>query len=298
VLEGVLLHWIAAARAFARFLDIALDGQRLFDRCGAFGERGAIGMKLEICVDSVESAIAAERGGAQRVELCTDFLEGGITPSAGLIALVRKSIAIGVFVMIRPRGGDFCYSNVEFEVMQEEIRQARQLGVDGIVLGMLDEQGGVDVPRTRRLVELAAPLPVTFHRAIDMTPDPSLALIDVMATGASRVLTSGGAPNAKLGISEIARMVEATKGRIAVVAASGVTADTIAGVAERTGAREFHSSARTEFNSPVQFRKKGMAMGDIRDREYKRFVVREETVRALATSLDRFIADKVAMQRG
>ena len=255
-------------------------------------------MKLEICVDSVESAIAAERGGAHRVELCTDLLEGGITPSAGLIASVRKSIAIGLFVMIRPRGGDFCYTGLEFEVMQEEIRQARRLGADGIVLGLLNEQAGVDVPRTRQLVEWAAPLPVTFHRAIDMTPTPSLALVDVLATGACRVLTSGGAPNARLGMREIARMFETAKGRITIMAASGVTVDTIATIAERTSVTEFHSSARTEFNSPAQFRKKGMAMGDIRNREYKRFVVREESVRALATSLQRFVAERVAAHPG
>jgi copper homeostasis protein len=255
-------------------------------------------MDLEVCVDSVESAIAAERGGARRVELCTDLLEGGITPSAGLIALVRRSIGIGLFVMIRPRGGDFCYTGQEFEVMQEDIRQARRLGADGIVLGLLNEQGGVDVPRTRTLVELAGPLPVTFHRAIDMTPSPSLALVDVLATGACRVLTSGGAPNARLGTPEIARMVETAKGRIAIMAASGITADTIATIAKDTGATEFHASARTEFSSPAQFRKKGMAMGDIRDREYKRFVVREESVRALSTSLERLDAEPAAVQPG
>jgi copper homeostasis protein len=261
-------------------------------------EWGAISMKLEICVDSVESAIAAERGGAHRVELCTDLLEGGITPSAGLIASVRKSIAIGIFVMIRPRGGDFCYTGLEFEVMQEEIRQAKNLGADGIVLGLLNEQGSVDVPRTRQLVELAGPLPVTFHRAIDMTPNPSLTLVDVLAAGACRILTSGGAPNAKLGMREIARMVEAAKGQITIMAASGITVDTIAAIAEHTGATEFHSSARTEFNSPAQFRKKGMAMGDIRDREYKRFIVHEESVRALTSSLERFVAERVAVQPG
>ncbi|MGD0892790.1 MAG: copper homeostasis protein CutC [Terracidiphilus sp.] len=255
-------------------------------------------MKLEICVDSVESAIAAERGGAHRVELCTDLVEGGITPSAGLIASVRKSIAIGIYVMIRPRGGDFCYTDVEFEVMQEEIRQARNLGVDGIVLGLLDEQGRVDVARTRQLVELAGPIETTFHRAIDMTPDPLAALNDVVATGASRILTSGGAPSAKLGMREIARMVKAAKGRIAIMAASGVTADTIAAIAEATGASEFHSSARTEFNSPAVYRKKGMAMGDIRDREYKRFVVREESVRALSDALERLVAERAFAHRG
>lgn len=255
-------------------------------------------MTLEICVDSVESAIAAERGGAQRVELCTDLLEGGITPSAGLIASVRRSISIGLFVMIRPRGGDFCYTGLEFEVMREEIREARRLGADGIVLGLLNEEGGVDVPRTRQLVESAGPLPVTFHRAIDMTPSPSRALLDVLATGASRILTSGGAPNVSLGIRELARMIETAQGRIAVIAASGITPDTIAAIAEHTGATEFHASARTEFISPVRFRKRGVAMGDIRDREYKRFVVREESVRAMVASLERLVARPVAVQPG
>ncbi|MGA3045689.1 MAG: copper homeostasis protein CutC [Terracidiphilus sp.] len=255
-------------------------------------------MRLEICVDSVESAIAAERGGAHQVELCTDLLEGGITPSAGLITSVRKSIAIGLFVMIRPRGGDFCYSDLEFEVMQEEIRHARRLGADGIVLGLLNEQGGVDVPRTQQLVELAGPLPVTFHRAIDMTPQPSRALVGVLAAGARRILTSGGAHNASLGIREIERMVETAQGRIAIMAASGITADTIADIAKQAGVTEFHSSARTEFSSPAQFRKKDVAMGDIRDREYKRFVVREQSVRALADSLERLDGKRVAVQPG
>jgi copper homeostasis protein len=268
----------------------------LAEACMYLRKWDAAGMKLEICVDSVESAIAADRGGAQRVELCTDLLEGGVTPGAGLIATVRRSIAAKLFVMIRPRGGDFCYSALEFEVMQEEIRQAKRLGADGIVLGLLDEKGCVDVPRTRELVELANPLPVTFHRAIDMTPNPSLAIEDAISAGVTRVLTSGGAPHVRLGLREIARMVETANGRIAVVAASGITAETITAVAKATGAIEFHASARTEFSSPSVFRKKGMSMGDIHDREYKRFVVREESVRALADALARLGAEQSVIQ--
>jgi copper homeostasis protein len=255
-------------------------------------------MKLEVCVDSVESAIAAERGGAERVELCSDLLEGGITPGAGLIASVRRRVAIDAFVMIRPRGGDFCYTDLEFEVMQEEIKHARRLGADGVVLGLLDERGRVDVERTRQLVELARPLPVTFHRAIDMTPDLSAAVVDVLATGASRILTSGGAPNVTGGMGEIARMVEIAEGRIAIMPGSGISADTIVTIAEATGATEFHSSARTAVRSPVRFRKEGMAMGDIRDREYRRFVVREENVRAMVRALERFAAERVTARLG
>ena len=244
-------------------------------------------MDLEVCIDSVESAIAAERGGARRVELCSDLLEGGITPGAGLIVSVRRRIAIDMFVMIRPRGGDFCYTGLEFEVMQEEIKQARQLGANGVVLGVLDEKGCVDIARTRQLVDLASPMPVTFHRAIDMTSDLFAALESVIAAGANRILTSGGAPDAMRGAAEIGKMVKAAKGRIKIMPGGGVSVDTIVEIAEATGAGEFHSSARTSLQSPVQFRKQGIAMGDIPDCEYKRFIVREESVRALVGALER-----------
>jgi len=251
-------------------------------------------MDLEVCIDSVESAIAAERGGASRVELCSDLLEGGITPGAGLIASVRRHIAIDLFVMIRPRGGDFCYTGPEFEVMQEEIGQARRLGANGVVLGVLDEEGCVDLGRTRQLVDLAVTLPVTFHRAIDMTPDIMAALEAVIATGASRVLTSGGEPDASLGKGAIARLFEAAKGRISIMPGGGVSAENIAGLAEATGASEFHSSARREISSPMRFRKQGMAMGDIQDREYERFRVCEERVRAMVCTLEKLSAERAA----
>jgi copper homeostasis protein len=251
-------------------------------------------MELEICVDSVESAIAAERGGAQRVELCSDLLEGGITPSCGLMSLVRHRIGIGMFVMIRPRGGDFTYTDAEFEVMQRDIRSARELGADGIILGVLDGQARVDVRRTQCLVELAHPLPVTFHRAIDMTPDPRAALDEVLETGASRVLTSGGAAKVTEGLTVVTSMVKAAGKRIAIMAGGGITPQTIVGVAEATGATEFHASLRSVVPSPVEYHREGIQMGEIRDREYLRFVVEEESVRALASALQRVVEDRAA----
>ncbi len=242
-------------------------------------------MVLEICADSVESSVAAQRGGAQRVELCMDLAEGGITPSAGLIARVRARVTIDVFVMIRPRGGDFCYSDDEFDVMREDIRRARGLGADGLVLGVLDEQARVDVPGTQELVALAGPLPVTFHRAIDMTPDPAASLEDVIATGAARVLTSGGAPKASQGLATVARMVESAAGRITVMTGGGISPDNIASAADSTGATEFHASLRTVCPSPVRYHRLGVEMGAMRNREYLRYAVLEEDVRALADAL-------------
>lgn len=251
-------------------------------------------MVLEICTDSVESAIAAQRGGAQRIELCSDLLEGGVTPSAGLITVVREQVGIDLFVMIRPRGGDFCYSELEIEAMKKDITEARDLGADGIILGVLDEHARVDVRRTRCLVEVAHPLPVTFHRAIDMTPDPQAGLEDVIATGAMRVLTSGGAAKVTEGLAAVACMVRSAAGRISVMPGGGITVETILKVAEATGAAEFHASLRTARPSPVEFRRSGVQMGEIRDREYVRFVVEEDNVRALAGALQRVVEERAA----
>jgi len=251
-------------------------------------------MQVEICVDSVESAVAAERGGAQRVELCSDLLEGGVTPSAGLIAEVRQRIGIGLFVMIRPRGGDFCYTDPEFETMRRDVGVAREMGADGLILGVLDAHARVDVARTRQLVDVAGPTPVTFHRAIDMTPDPEDALRCVMETGAARVLTSGGAAKVTEGLSVVARMVQAARGRMIVMPGGGITPETVVNVAEATGATEFHASLRTACPAPVEFRRNDVQMGEIRDREYVRYVVEEENVRALTTALRRFTAEREA----
>ena len=196
---------------------------------------------LEISVESVEAALAAERGGADRLELCANLREGGTTPPAELLRSVRERVRLPIFAMIRPRGGNFLYSDGEFAAMREAIRAARESGADGFVLGLLDAQGRVDVERTRELVERASPLPVTFHRAFDASVNLKAALDDVIETGATRVLTSGGKPTAPEAFSVLGDFVRKAGERIVVMPGSGLHAGNIGEAVAETGAREFHA---------------------------------------------------------
>lgn len=243
-------------------------------------------MLIEICVDSLDSAVTAEKGGADRVELCSDLLEGGITPSSGLIQAVRSKIDIPIFVMIRPRGGDLYYSASEFDIMVSDLLEAKRLGANGVVLGLLTPDGQVDVERTSRLVELAYPLQVTFHRAIDMAPDMERACEDIVSTGAHRILTSGGKQTAQLGAEQIARLVKIANGRIAVMVGSGIRAHNVQEIARATGAKEFHGSLRKRTTSPVTYRNHALSMGDQKDIEFTRYMLFEEDVRALRQAVD------------
>jgi len=239
---------------------------------------------IEVCVDSVASAAAAERGGAARVELCSSLIEGGITPSAGMIEAVRKKIAIGLQVIIRPRGGDFCYEEDEFELMCRDICVAKGLGADGVVLGILSADGAIDVPRTRKLVELARPLNVTFHRAFDMSSDLLKALEDVCRTGAGRILTSGGEQDCLQGTATIARLVEAAADRVVIMAGGGIRHNDLASLLQRTGVSEIHVGLSSPVESPMLYRNARVSLGKTRGREYHRWQVLEKNVRRLQAS--------------
>lgn len=242
-------------------------------------------MVVEVCADSVASAIAAERGGGARIELCSGLVEGGTTPSVGLMEATRAAVSIPVRVMIRPRGGDFCYDETEFKIMRRDIEIARKAGADGVVLGILDVHGNVDVPRTRQLVELAHPLKVTFHRAFDMTADLFRALEDVHAAGADRVLTSGGERTAMEGQAAIQRLVKQSCGRITIMAGSGIKPENARSLVEATGAKEIHVGLRTPSASPMQYRNPRITLGAVEGKEYQRVSVLEENVAKLCRAI-------------
>jgi copper homeostasis protein len=238
---------------------------------------------LEACVDSVESALAAQAGGAHRIELCEDLLEGGTTPSAGMIEVCRERLRIPVHVLIRPRGGDFVYSDLEIEVMQRDIALARRLGAQGVVYGALRADGSVDVERTKALLGASRPLSVTFHRAFDFTPDADAALDTLIGLGVDRVLTSGQAPTAVEGTRTLARLVARAAGRIGILAGGGLTEENVAGVVASTGVREVHVRATALLESPASYRPRHLSLlKQPLPNEFDRAVTDPERIRRLS----------------
>ncbi|HEY1421979.1 MAG TPA: copper homeostasis protein CutC [Candidatus Acidoferrum sp.] len=227
---------------------------------------------LEICVETLAAAVAAERGGADRIELCEELLAGGVTPRAELMRAVREQVKVPVFAMIRPRSGDFHFSDAEFEQMKREIEAAKAAGMNGVVFGILQRDGAVDVQRTTELVRFAQPLPVTFHRAFDELPDLLDGLEDVIATGAARILTSGGKPHVEQGIAAIATLVSASGGRIEIVAGGGIRAENLERLLRRTQVREVHAGLGTVLPYPradhEQFEVEVRRLAEILNREH------------------------------
>ncbi|XP_058507454.1 copper homeostasis protein cutC homolog [Solea solea] len=218
---------------------------------------------MEVCVDSVESAINAEIGGAGRLELCSSLLEGGLTPSIGLLQVVKQSVKIPVYVMIRPRGGDFLYSDQDVDVMRKDIELMRSHGADGLVLGALTEDGRVDSEICMELLAAARPLPVTFHRAFDVVHDPTTALETLVSLGFERVLTSGCDSSALEGLPLIKRIIDQAKDRIVIMPGGGITERNLQRILEGSGAQEFHCSARCSRDSAMKFRNTCVMMGTV-----------------------------------
>lgn len=210
-------------------------------------------MKLEIIGFNIESCLSAQEAGADRIELCDNPAEGGTTPSYGFIKAARHLLQIDLYVMIRPRGGDFLYSKAEYEVMKADIEMCKKCGCDGVVLGMLASQGKVDKEKCEKLVSYAYPLGVTFHRAFDRTSNSMEALEDIIDTGCERILTSGQQPKATDGQQLIKELIDHAGERIIIMPGSGVTSENIISLAENTGAAEFHSSAGMNRDSPMKF---------------------------------------------
>ena len=210
-------------------------------------------MELEVIGFDLASCLIAEERGANRIELCANPHEGGTTPSHGMIAVARKSTSIPLFPIIRPRGGDFFYTEPEFESMLADVEHCRELGCDGVVIGMLTKDGSVDVQRCAELVHRAGAMQVTFHRAFDRVKDPMKSLEDVIDLGCSRILTSGQQPNVDQGMEMLRALVDAARNRITIMPGSGVRSNNILELATFTGARAFHSSARATAPSSMEF---------------------------------------------
>ena len=214
--------------------------------------------KLEIAVFSVEAALEAIKAGAHRIEFCENPLEGGTTPSFGSLATLIALTSKAVFPIIRPRGGDFFYTEYEFNSMRSDILMARKLNYPGSVLGLLNADGTIDTARTKRLVDMASPMEVTFHRAFDRCKDPFKALEDIIATGCKRILTSGQVPNAADALPLLKKLIEQAGDRIIIMPGSGVRSNNIKEIITATGAKEIHSSARKMQASQMLYTKDSM----------------------------------------
>ena len=244
--------------------------------------------KLEICTNSVASCIEAQNGGAYRVELCAAIPEGGTTPSYGEISVAREMLDIKLNVIIRPRSGDFLYSEIEHKTMLKDIEIAKSLGADGVVFGCLTADGDVDIERNKELLDAAGDMDTTFHRAIDKCRNPFEALEDIIKLGFNRILTSGQQPKADKGIPLLKELVEKADNRIIIMPGSGITEDNISHIASETGASEFHLSARTPVKSKMKYKDDNVSMGgtNITIDEYVQNITNAARVKATLAQLN------------
>jgi copper homeostasis protein len=241
-------------------------------------------VELEICANSLTSALAAQNGGATRVEFCDNLNEGGTTPSYGQLVVAKRMLSIPIYPIIRPRGGDFLYSDLEFEIMQADVIACRELGCAGVVFGILMPDGSIDVQRCLELKSLAGPMQVSFHRAFDMTSDLSVALETLIDMGVERVLTSGGFPTALEGAAEISRLVQQAAGRIQIMPGAGIRPANVKQLLALTSAPAVHASLLSPVQSEMLFRNEAAKMGSITD-EYAWSTTSLTMVREMVSAL-------------
>ncbi|MEN8120832.1 MAG: copper homeostasis protein CutC [Bacteroidota bacterium] len=218
---------------------------------------------IEVSAYSVQWAIDAQKAGANRVELCDNIYEGGTTPSLASIELARKHLDIELYVIIRPRGGDFLYSDIEFETMKRDIELAKNAGVDGLVFGILNIDGSIDAKRTKELVELSKPKKVTFHRAFDVAKDPFKALEDIISCGCDRILTSGQKNIAPYALPLLSELVKKAGNRISIMPGSGVNENNILKIKDETGAQEFHLSGKKTVKTKMNYINKDVSFNAV-----------------------------------
>ncbi len=239
---------------------------------------------IEIATSDFATTKSAVEGGADRIELCANLTEGGTTPSLGTIKRCRETFNILLYPIIRPRGGDFLYNKDEYEIMLQDVKLCKQLGCDGIVIGMLNMDGTIDVARTSELIEAAYPMGVTFHRAFDRCKDPFAALEELIEIGCERILTSGQKPSVVDGVELVAELNKEADDRIIIMPGSGVRKENIKMLAEKTGCAEFHSSLRGKTKSPMQFVHPGFANSE---ESYMNNAISAEEVRDFRAAIEK-----------
>ncbi|GHT23373.1 copper homeostasis protein CutC [Bacteroidia bacterium] len=243
---------------------------------------------IEVCIDSIQSALTAQSSGAGRVELCSGLTEGGVTPSAGLIRLAREKLGIRLHVIIRPRGGDFLYDDDEFEMMKQDVVLCGESGCDGVVTGILRADGSVDTERCGALLQIARryAMSVTFHRAFDRCNDLFCALEDVIAIGCDRILTSGGFNTAGEGVEVIRQLIEKAAGRIVIMPGSGITADNAEDLIRKTGLKELHGTFRKRTGSGMRYKNNNLPQ---QDEEYSLWQTDSDSVKKVNNILEKSV---------
>ncbi len=243
-------------------------------------------MLIEVCASSLQSAINAQAGGAGRVELCDNLYEGGTTPSPATLLLTRKKLRIKLHVLIRPRGGDFLYSDLEFEIIKKDIEFCKEIGCDGVVIGFLNADGTIDTEKTAEAIKIARPMSVTFHRAFDMTRDPIEAVDQLINLGIDQLLTAGQNNKAPDGKELIAELVKRAGDKMIIMPGSGINKENICMMQEFTGATEFHLTGQVQAESKMHYRKKGIFLGGLKEiPEYSKAETDIKKIRAVVAQL-------------